>query len=268
MSTAWASASSFRGSDKRGGANGARVRLSPQKFWESNEPEQLDKVLGKLEAVKAEFDAAQTGGKQVSIADLIVLGGGAAIEKAAKDAGTPVTVPFAPGRGDATQDETDVSSFNVMEPQADGFRNYLKAVYTVSAEAMLLDKAQLLTLSAPEMSVLVGGMRVLGANFDDSDRGVFTERPGQLTNDFFVNLLDMSTSWKPTSETEDEFIGTERATGKTKWHGSRVDLVFGSNSQLRAIAEVYAGSDGNAKFTRDFVKAWTKVMNLDRFDLK
>ena len=268
VQTAWASAASFRGSDKRGGANGARIALEPMKNWEVNQPQQLAGVLSKLESVKSEFNSANTGGKQVSLADLIVLGGSAAVEKAAKDAGTEVSVPFHPGRADATQDQTDVHSFSVMEPQADGFRNYLKAVYSVSAEAMLLDRAQLLTLSAPEMSVLVAGLRVLGGNNAGSKNGVFTKREGQLTNDFFVNLLDMSTMWKPTSETEDEFVGTERASGAQAWTGSRVDLVFGSNSQLRAIAEVYAGTDGNAKFTRDFVKAWAKVMELDRFDLK
>ena len=267
VATAWASASTFRGSDKRGGANGARIRLSPQKDWAVNQPAHLATVLAKLEEIQKEFNGAQSGGKQVSLADLIVLGGSAAIEKAAKDAGSDVSVPFTPGRADATQDKTDVESFSVMEPEADGFRNYLKAVYSVSAEAMLVDRAQLLTLSAPELTVLVGGLRVLGANTDASQHGVFTKSPGTLTNDFFVNLLDMGNTWKATSEAEDEFVGSDRATGEQKWTGTRVDLVFGSNSQLRAISEVYAQSDSKEKFTHDFVAAWTKVMNLDRFDL-
>jgi catalase-peroxidase len=267
VATAWASAASFRGSDKRGGANGARVRLSPQKDWAVNQPAKLATVIAKLEGIQNEFNGAQSGGKQVSLADLIVLGGSAAVEKAAKDGGSDVTVPFTPGRVDATQEKTDVESFSVMEPEADGFRNYLKAVYSVSAEAMLVDRAQLLTLSAPEMTVLVGGLRALDANTGGSQHGVFTKAPGTLTNDFFVNLLDMGTTWKATSEAEDEFVGSDRATGEQKWTGTRVDLVFGSNSQLRAISEVYAQSDAKEKFTRDFVAAWTKVMNLDRFDL-
>jgi catalase-peroxidase len=267
VATAWASAASFRGSDKRGGANGARVRLSPQKDWAVNQPAKLATVIAKLEGIQNEFNGAQSGGKQVSLADLIVLGGTAAIEKAAKDGGSEVTVPFTPGRVDASQEKTDVESFSVMEPEADGFRNYLKAVYSVSAEAMLVDRAQLLTLSAPEMTVLVGGLRALDANTGGSQHGVFTKAPGTLTNDFFVNLLDMGTTWKATSEAEDEFVGSDRATGEQKWTGTRVDLVFGSNSQLRAISEVYAQSDAKEKFTRDFVAAWTKVMNLDRFDL-
>ncbi len=267
VSTAWASAATFRGSDKRGGANGARVRLAPQKDWDVNRESHVADVIPKLEAIQKAFNEAQPGGKQISLADLIVLGGCAAVEAAAKSAGHDVTVPFTPGRTDATQEETDVHSFSVMEPQADGFRNYLKAVYSVSAEAMLVDRAQLLTLSAPEMTVLVGGLRVLGANAGDSQNGVFTKRRGALTNDFFVNLLDMGTTWKAVSEAEDEFVGSDRATGESKWKGSRVDLVFGSNSQLRAISEVYAASDAQEKFARDFVAAWTKVMNLDRFDL-
>jgi catalase-peroxidase len=268
VSTAWASASTFRGSDKRGGANGARLRLAPQKDWAVNEPAKLAPVLAKLESIAAEFNGAATGGKMVSIADLIVLGGCAAIEAAAKSAGTDVTVPFTPGRVDATQDQTDVESFSWLEPEADGFRNYLKAVYSVSAEAMLVDRAQLLTLSAPEMTVLVGGLRVLDASVGDAKHGVFTKNPGTLTNDFFVNLLDMSTTWKALSEAEDEFEGRDRVSGERTWSGTRVDLVFGSNSQLRALAEVYASDDAKEKFVRDFVAAWTKVMNLDRFDLK
>ena len=267
VSTAWASASSFRGSDKRGGANGARVRLEPQKNWEVNQPAKLATVIAKLEAIANEFNGAQSGGKMISLADTIVLGGCAAIESAAKAAGHDVTVPFAPGRVDATQEKTDVHSFSVMEPEADGFRNYLKAVYSVSAEEMLVDRAQLMMLSAPEMTVLIGGMRVLGANNDDSKHGVFTSRPGVLTNDFFVNLLDMGTSWKAVSEAEDEFVGSDRVTGEQKYTGTRVDLVFGSNSVLRGIAEVYACGDSQEKFTHDFIKAWDKVMNLDRFDL-
>ncbi len=266
VKTAWASAATFRGSDKRGGANGARIALEPQKNWEVNKTANVAATIAKLEGVKSAFNGAQSG-KQVSLADLIVLGGNAAIEKAAKDAGTAVEVPFSAGRVDASQDQTDVHSFSVMEPESDGFRNYLKAVYNVSAEAMLLDRAQLLTLTAPEMTVLVGGLRALGANADGSQNGVFTKRPGQLTNDFFVNLLDMGTNWKAVSEAEDEFVGSDRATGEAKWKGTRVDLVFGSNSQLRAISEVYAQSDSHEKFARDFVAAWTKVMNLDRFDL-
>ena len=264
VSTAWASASTFRGSDMRGGANGARIRLSPQKDWEANQPEQLAKVLGKLEGIQSEFNA---GGKKVSMADLIVLAGCAGVEAAAKQAGHAVTVPFTPGRMDASQKQTDVESFAVLEPIADGFRNYQMAKYSVSAEELLLDKAQLLTLSAPEMTVLVGGMRALNANVGQSQHGVFTERPGALTNDFFVNLLDMRTSWKPVSGTEEVFEGSDRATGKRKWSGTRVDLIFGSNSQLRALAEAYGSSDAQEKFVRDFVAAWNKVMNLDRFDL-
>jgi catalase-peroxidase len=267
VSTAWASAATFRGSDKRGGANGARIRLSPQKDWEVNQPTQLAKVLKTLEGLQKEFNAAQSGGKKVSLADLIVLGGCAAIEQAAKKAGHEVEVPFTPGRTDASQEQTDVESFAVLEPAADGFRNYQNAKYAVSAEELLLDKAQLLTLTAPEMTVLVGGMRVLNANFGQSPHGVFTKRPETLTTDFFVNLLDMGTEWKATSADEDVFEGHDRASGKPKWTGTRVDLIFGSNSQLRALAEVYACEDAKAKFVRDFVAAWTKVMNADRFDL-
>ncbi len=266
ISTAWASASTFRGSDMRGGANGARIRLAPQKFWAANDPAQLSKVLSVLEGIQKGFNGAATGGKKISLADLIVLGGCAAIEKAASDEGHKVTVPFTPGRTDATQEQTDVESFAFLEPQADGFRNFQKKAYSVQAEEMLLDKAQLLTLSAPEMTVLVGGLRVLGANTGGSTQGVFTKRLGKLTNDFFVNLIDMGTVWTPKSE--QEFEGRDRKTGEVKWTGSRVDLVFGSNSQLRAISEVYAQSDANEKFIRDFVAAWNKVMNLDRFDLK
>jgi catalase-peroxidase len=266
VSTAWASAATFRGSDKRGGANGARIRLAPQKDWEVNQPAQLANVLETLEAIQKEFIAAQTGGKKVSLADLIVLGGCAAVEQAAKKAGHDVRVPFAPGRTDASQEQTDVHSFAVLEPAADGFRNYLKAAYT-SPEEMLVDRAQLLTLNAPEMTVLVGGMRVLNANYGQSQHGVFTKRPGTLTNDFFVNLLDMGTVWKAVSEAEDVFEGRDRATNEPKWTGTRVDLVFGSNSQFRAIAEVYACDDSKEAFVKDFVAAWTKVMNLDRYDL-
>lgn len=268
VSTAWASASTFRGSDKRGGANGARIRLAPQKDWEVNQPAQLARVLGVLEGIQREFNAAAAGGKKVSLADLIVLGGCAAVEVAAKAAGVAVSVPFAPGRTDATQAQTDVESFAVLEPQADGFRNYQKARYSVSAEQLLIDKAQLLTLSAPEMTVLVGGLRVLGGNAGASPQGVFTRRPQVLSNDFFVNLLDMGTVWKPVSEAADSFEGRDRKTGAVKWTASRVDLVFGSNSQLRALAEVYAQDDGLPKFIRDFIAAWNKVMSLDRFDLK
>ncbi len=267
VSTAWASASTFRGSDMRGGANGARVRLAPQKDWDVNQPAQLASVLDTLEGIQKAFNDAQSGGKQVSLADLIVLGGCAAVEKAAKEAGSDVTVPFTPGRADASQDQTDVESFALLEPAADGFRNYLKTMYTISAEEMLVDKAQLLTLTAPEMTVLVGGMRVLGANADQSKHGVFTNRMGMLTNDFFTNLLDMGTTWKATSEAEEEFEGRDRATGDVKWTGTRVDLIFGSNSQLRALAEVYGCADSQAKFVSDFVAAWAKVMDLDRFDL-
>jgi catalase-peroxidase len=267
VSTAWASAATFRGSDKRGGANGARIRLAPQKDWEANQPGQLAKVLQELEGIQQAFNAAQTGGKKVSLADLIVLGGCAAVEQAAKDAGHAVEVPFAPGRTDATQEQTDVDAFAVLEPAADGFRNYQKAKYSVSAEELLIDKAQLLTLTAPEMTVLVGGMRALNANVGQSQHGVFTTRPGTLTNDFFVNLLDMRTEWRPTSEDASELEGRDRATGELKWTATRVDLVFGSNSQLRAIAEVYGQDDAKERFVRDFVAAWNKVMNADRFDL-
>ncbi|KUZ73835.1 hydroperoxidase [Burkholderia ubonensis] len=267
VSTAWASASTFRGSDKRGGANGARIRLAPQKDWEANQPEQLAKVLATLEGIRSAFNDAQTGGKQVSLADLIVLAGAAGVEQAAKNAGQTVTVPFAPGRTDASQEQTDIDAMAVLEPRADGFRNYLKGKYRVPAEALLVDKAQLLTLSAPEMTVLVGGLRVLGANVGQSAHGVFTDRPGALTNDFFVNLLDMGTEWKPVSADNDVFEGRDRATGKVKWTGTRVDLVFGSHSQLRALAEVYGSADAQQKFVRDFVAVWNKVMNLDRFDL-
>ncbi|ADU67271.1 catalase/peroxidase HPI [Desulfurispirillum indicum S5] len=266
--TAWASASTFRGSDMRGGANGARIRLAPQKNWEVNQPQQLSKVLSALESVQQEFNRAQTGGKKVSLADIIVLAGCAAVEKAAQDAGVTVTVPFTPGRTDASQEQTDPNSFAVLEPKADGFRNYQKKAYAVRPEEMLVDKAQLLTLSAPEMTVLVGGLRVLGANVGQTSHGVFTKRPGTLTNDFFVNLVDMGTAWKPASEAADVFEGRDRKTGEVKWTATRVDLVFGSNSQLRALAEVYAQSDAKEKFVRDFVAAWNKVMNLDRFDLK
>ena len=267
VSTAWASASTFRGSDRRGGANGARIRLAPQKDWEVNQPAQLEKVLQTLEGIRKEFNSAQSGGKMVSLADLIVLGGCAGVEQAAKNAGYDITVPFTPGRTDASQEQTDVESFGVLEPVADGFRNYLKTRYAVSAEELLVDRAQLLTLTAPEMTVLVGGMRVLNANFGQSQHGVFTKRPETLTNDFFVNLLDMSTTWKATSKDEDVFEGRDRATGKPKWTGTRVDLIFGSNSQLRALAEVYGCEDSQEKFMHDFVAAWNKVMNLDRFDL-
>jgi catalase-peroxidase len=267
VSTAWTSASTFRGSDKRGGANGARIRLAPQKDWEVNQPDQLKKVLETLEGIQKEFNGAQSGAKKVSLADLIVLGGCAGVEQAAKNAGHEVTVPFAPGRTDASQEQTDVESFAVLEPAADGFRNYLKKKYAVSAEELLLDRAQLLTLTAPEMTVLVGGMRVLNANFKKSPHGVFTSRPEALTNDFFVNLLDMSTEWKAASEDGDLFEGRDLASGAQKWTGTRIDLIFGSNSQLRAIAEVYAGEDAQEKFLNDFIAAWDKVMNLDRFDL-
>jgi catalase-peroxidase len=267
VSTAWASASTFRGSDKRGGANGARIRLAPQKDWEVNQPDRLSDVLQVLEGIQAEFNGAQSCGKRVSLADLIVLGGCAGIEQAAKNAGHDVTVPFAPGRTDASQEQTDVESFTVLEPFADGFRNYQKAKYAVSAEEMLVDRAQLLTLTAPEMTVLIGGMRVLGANYGGSRHGVFTGRPETLTNDFFVNLLDMGTVWKPTAEDEDIFEGRDRETGELKWTGTRIDLIFGSNSQLRAIAEVYACDDSQEKFVHDFIAAWDKVMNADRFDL-
>jgi catalase-peroxidase len=267
VSTAWASASTFRGSDKRGGANGARIRLAPQKGWEVNQPAQLAKVLKTLEGIQSAFNSAQSGGKKVSLADLIVLAGCAGVERAAKNAGHEVTVPFTPGRMDASQEQTDTASFAVLEPVADGFRNYQKKRYAVSAEELLVDKAQLLTLTAPEMTVLVGGMRVLKANFGGSQHGVFTKRPEALTNDFFVNLLDMGTTWKPTTKDEDVFEGRDRATGALKWTGTRVDLIFGSNSQLRALAEVYGCKDSQEKFLHDFVAVWNKVMNLDRFDL-
>ena len=268
VSTAWASASTFRGSDKRGGANGARIRLAPQKDWKANQPAQLAKVLKTLEKIQIAFNKTKSRRKKVSLADLIVLAGCVGIEKAAKKAGYKVTVPFTPGRTDASQEQTDVESFDVLEPQADGFRNYQKTAFTVSPEAMLVDKAQLLTLSAPEMTVLIGGLRVLGANVGHSKHGVFTKRVGTLSNDFFVNLLDMSTVWKPTSDAAETFEGRDRKTGASKWTGTRVDLVFGSNSQLRALAEVYAQRDTKEKFVHDFVAAWNKVMNLDRFDLK
>jgi catalase-peroxidase len=268
VATAWASASTFRGSDKRGGANGARIRLSPQKDWEANQPEQLARVLTALEGVRSAFNGAQKGNKAVSLADLIVLGGSAAIEKAAKAGGYDVEVPFTPGRTDATQAQTDVESVSVLEPAADGFRNYLKKEFTVSAEELLVDRAQLLTLTGPEMTMLIGGLRVLDTNVGGTRHGVLTDRPGTLSNDFFVNLLDMSTVWKPTSATQDVFEGTDRKTGAKKWTGTRVDLVFGSNSQLRALAEVYASADAQEAFVTGFVAAWTKVMTLDRFDLK
>ncbi|HYA77136.1 MAG TPA: catalase/peroxidase HPI, partial [Verrucomicrobiae bacterium] len=267
VSTAWASASTFRGSDKRGGANGARIRLSPQKDWEVNQPAQLKIVLQTLKGIQKEFNNAQSGGKMVSLGDLIVLGGCAGVEQGAKNAGYDITVPFTPGRTDASQEQTDVESFAVLEPVADGFRNYLKTKYAVSAEELLVDRAQLLTLTAPEMTVLVGGMRVLNANFGHSQHGVFTKRPETLSNDFFVNLLDMSTTWKATSKDEDVFEGHDRKSGKPKWTGTRVDLIFGSNSQLRALAEVYGCEDSQEKFLHDFIAAWNKVMNLDRFDI-
>jgi catalase-peroxidase len=272
VSTAWASASTFRGSDKRGGANGARIRLMPQKDWEVNQPQQLAKVLKTLEGIQSEFNSAQSdgkqsGGKKVSLADLIVLAGCAGVERAAKNAGHRVTVPFAPGRTDASQKQTDVDSFVVLEPIADGFRNYLKGKYSVPSETLLIDKAQLLTLTAPELAVLVGGLRVLNTNVGQAKHGVFTKRPEALTNDFFLNLLDMGTEWKAVSDAQDVFEGRNRKTGELKWTGTRVDLIFGSNSQLRALAEVYGSSDAQEKFVLDFVAAWNKVMNLDRFDL-
>jgi catalase-peroxidase len=266
VSTAWASASTFRGSDKRGGANGARIRLAPQKDWEVNQPAQLNTVLQTLAGIQETFNGAQTGGKRVSLADLIVLGGCTGVEQAAKNAGFDVTVPFTPGRTDASAEQTDAVSFAVLEPAADGFRNYQKAKYSVSAEELLVDRAQLLTLTAPEMTVLLGGMRVLNANFDQSQHGVFTKRPETLTNDFFVNLLDMGTEWKPTSDGE-VYEGRDRESGELKWTGTRVALIFGSNSQLRALAEVYGCEDSQEKFLNDFVAVWNKVMNLDRFDL-
>jgi catalase-peroxidase len=273
VSTAWASASTFRGSDKRGGANGARIRLAPQKDWEVNQPAQLEKVLQTLEAIQKEFNASQSNGnkgKKVSLADLIVLGGCAAVEKAAKDGGHDVKVPFKPGRMDASQEQTDVESFEPLEPKADGFRNYIRGKQRLSAEELLLDKAQLLKLTAPEMTVLIGGLRVLGANVKKSSHGVFTRRPGALTNDFFVNLLDMSTQWRPATGANGSgavYEGRDRKTNEVKWTGTRVDLIFGSHSQLRALAEVYASADAKQKFVNDFVAAWDKVMNLDRYDL-
>jgi len=268
VSTAWASASTFRGSDKRGGANGARIRLAPQKYWQVNNPVQLQKVLDKLEAIQNEFNSTQAEGKKISLADLIVLAGSAAVEKAAQDAGNQIAVPFTPGRMDASQEQTDEESFGFMEPAADGFRNYRNSKVPVSTEELLIDKAHLLTLTAPELTVLVGGMRVLNTNFDGSSHGVFTSRPGVLTNDFFVNLLDMRTEWKAASDDKEIYQGRDRSTGNVKWTGTRADLVFGSNSELRAVAEVYGSADGQDKFIKDFVSVWTKVMNLDRFDLK
>jgi catalase-peroxidase len=267
VGTAWASAASFRGSDKRGGANGARIRLAPQKDWAVNQPTQLAKVLQTLEAIQKQFNASQSGGKKVSLADLIVLGGCAAVEEAAQKAGQSVAVPFSPGRTDASREQTDVESFTYLEPVADGFRNYLKTKFSVSAEELLIDKAQLLRLTAPEMTVLVGGLRVLGANTGKSANGVLTKRPETLNNDFFVNLLDMRTQWHPSAGTEGVYEGRDRKTNELKWTGTRVDLLFGSNSELRALAEVYACGDAQEKFVKDFVAAWTKVMNLDRFDL-
>jgi catalase-peroxidase len=267
VSTAWASASTFRGTDKRGGANGARIRLAPQRYWAVNNPSQLQKVLNVLEGIQKEFNGTQTTGKKISLADLIVLAGGAGIEKAAKDAGHTITVPFTPGRMDASQEQTDVESVGYLEPIADGFRNYRKAKFPVSTEELLIDKAHLLTLTAPELTVLVGGMRVLNTNYDGSQHGVFTARPGQLTNDFFINLLDMNTAWNAIAADKELYEGSDRATGKAKWTGTRADLVFGSNSELRAIAEVYGSADAQDKFVKDFVAAWNKVMNLDRFDI-
>src|SRR6516162_672378 len=267
VKTAWAAAASFRGSDKRGGANGARIRLAPQKDWEVNEPAELAKVLQELEAIQKDFNGSQSGGKKVSLADVIVLGGGAAVEAAAKKAGDDVKVPFSPGRADASQQQTNVEAFEVLEPVADGFRNYGKGQPYASTEEQLVDKAQLLTLTAPEMTVLVGGLRALNANYGKSPHGVFTARPETLTNDFFVNLLDMGTEWKATSDAKEVFEGRDRGTGMLKWSGTRADLVFGSNSQLRAVAEAYAQDDAKKKFVDDFVAAWAKVMNADRFDL-
>jgi catalase-peroxidase len=267
VSTAWASASTFRGSDKRGGANGARIRLAPQKDWEANQPAELAKVLGVLETIQTEFNASQSGGKKVSLADLIVLGGCAAVEAAAKQAGFDVTVPFHPGRTNASQDQTDVESFAVLEPVADGFRNYVRKGMEANVAELLVDRAQLLTLTAPEMTVLVGGLRALNANFASSAHGVFTSRPGTLSNDFFVNLLDMGTKWQRSAADQNVLEGRDRATGELKWTGTVVDLVFGSNSQLRAVAEVYACADSGEKFVKDFVAAWAKIMDLDRFDL-
>ena len=270
VSTAWGSASTYRGSDKRGGANGARIRLAPQNGWEVNNPKQLGKVIETLEDIQQDFNSSLSGNKKVSIADLIVLAGCAGVEKAAKDAGHEITVPFSPGRGDATQEQTDVEAFEPLEPNADGFRNYFRNRdhISASAEELLVDRAQLLTLTAPEMTVLVGGMRAMGINYDGSKKGIFTDQPGKLTNDFFKNILDMNTTWKATSDSEKEFEGRDRKTGDVKWSGTRADLIFGSNSELRALAEVYGTDDVEAKFVKDFVKAWDKVMNLDRFDLK
>jgi len=268
VSTAWASASTFRGSDKRGGANGARIRLAPMKDWECNQPTQLSKVLRTLNGIRDEFNGAQTGGKKISLADLIVLAGAAAIENAAKDGGQSITVPFSPGRMDASQDQTDIESVGYLEPFADGFRNYQKGASKVTSEDLLIDRARLLTLTAPEMTVLIGGLRVLDTNVGQSKHGVFTKKPGALTNDFFVNLLDMDTQWKSSSSAKDEFDGTDRKTGNKKWTATRVDLVFGSDSQLRALSEVYASSDAKEKFVRDFVAAWNKVMTADRYDLR
>jgi catalase-peroxidase len=267
IETAWASASTFRGSDKRGGANGARIQLEPQRNWEVNNPAQLDRVLKALKKIQADFNAKNTA-KKISLADLIVLAGNTAIEEAAKKAGFAMTLPFTPGRMDATQEQTDVKSFAVLEPMADGFRNYTKTQYTLSTEELLIDKAQLLTLTAPEMTVLVGGMRSLNANYNNENNGILTNRPGTLTNDFFVNLLDMSTEWKATSDAKEVFVGRDRKTGDVKWTATRADLIFGSNSELRALAEVYASEDAKEKFVKDFIAAWTKVMNLDRFDVK
>jgi len=267
VSTAWASASTYRGSDMRGGANGARIRLAPMKDWEVNEPARLAKVLEALEAIRAGFNSKAKNGKKVSLDDLIVLAGNVGVEEAAKKAGIPVKVPFTPGRTDASQEQTDVESFKVLEPVADGFRNYLMGRLSIPSEALLLDRAQLLTLTAPELTVLVGGLRVLGANYKGAKHGVLTKKPGSLTNDFFVNLLDMRTSWKATSDAKDVYEAKDAKTGKVEWIGTRADLVFGANAQLRAIAEVYGSSDAHAKFVKDFVAAWTKVMNLDRFDL-
>jgi catalase-peroxidase len=267
VSTAWASASTFRYSDRRGGANGARIQLSPQKDWEVNQPKQLAKVLGKLEDIQKEFNNNQSDDKKVSLADLIVLGGNVGIEQAAKNVGNKINIEFKPGRNDASQEQTDADSFTALEPQADGFRNYQKQKFAVTGEEMLVDRASLLTLTAPEMTVLIGGMRVLNTNFGGTKHGVFTNRPEHLTNDFFVNLLDMSTEWKVSKDDEDVFEGYDRGTGELKWTGTRVDLIFGSNSQLRALAEVYACDDSQGKFIHDFVTAWDKVMNLDRFDL-
>ncbi|CAA7194953.1 catalase/peroxidase HPI [Chryseobacterium potabilaquae] len=268
VSTAWASASTFRGSDKRGGANGARIRLAPQKYWAVNNPTQLQKVLSVLENIQKEFNGSQIGGKKISLADLIVLGGNVAIEKAAKDGGYTIVVPFSSGRMDASQEQTDVESMGYLEPAADGFRNYLKRKYTVSTESLLIDKAQLLTLTGPELTILIGGMRALDTNFDGSKHGIFTNRPGVLTNDFFINLLDMGTQWKSISNDNELYEGTDRVTGEKRWTATRADLVFGSNSELRAIAEVYASADAQGKFVKDFIAVWTKIMNLDRFDLK